>query len=143
MSKIFFDHLNQVIKDKKPNYWKSLSDVDKKTWNTFMMNRYLSMNPEWIVIVDLFQKYNHTLDDELCYIVYANYIPKGKQFLRYIKRDKDGTNKELIKYISEYYECSLKEAEDYMGILSKEELEIMLDQFGLEKRTITKLLKGK
>ena len=101
------------------------------------------MNPEWIVIVDLFQKYNHTLDNELCYIVYANYIPKGKQFLKYIKRDKDATNKELIKYISEYYECSLKEAEDYMNILNKPELEIMLDQFGLEKRTITKLLKGK
>lgn len=143
MSKTFFDHLNQVIKDKKPNYWPSISDADKKTWNTFMMNRYLSMNPEWIVIVDLFQKYNHTLDNELCYIVYANYIPKGKQFLRYIKKDKNTTNKELIKYVSEYYECSLKEAEDYLEILSKNELEIILDQFGMEKRTITTLLKGK
>ena len=101
------------------------------------------MNPEWIVMVDLFQKYNHTLDNELCYIIYVNYIPKGKPFLRYIKRDKDGTNKELIKYISEYYECSIKEADDYMEILPKVDLEIILDQFGLEKRTITKLLKGK
>jgi len=143
MSKTFFDHLNQVIKDKKSNYWQKLAEQDKKTWNTFMMNRYLSMNPEWIVMVDLFQKYNHTLDNELCYIIYANYIPKGKPFLRYIKRDKDGTNKELIKYISEYYECSIKEADDYMEILPKADLEIMLDQFGLEKRTITKLLKGK
>jgi len=143
MSKTFFDHLNQVIKDKKSNYWQKLAEQDKKTWNTFMMNRYLSMNPEWIVMVDLFQKYNHTLDNELCYIIYVNYIPKGKPFLRYIKRDKDGTNKELIKYISEYYECSIKEADDYMEILPKADLEIMLDQFGLEKRTITKLLKGK
>lgn len=143
MPKIFFDHLNQIIKDKKPNYWKSLSSEDKKTWNTFMINRYLSMNPEWIIIVDLFQKYNHFLDNKLCYIVYANYIPKGKSFLKYIKRDKDGTNKELYKYISKYYECSLKEAKDYINILSKEELETILEQFGLEKRTITKLLKGK
>lgn len=101
------------------------------------------MNPEWIVIVDIFQKYNHTLDNELCYIFYANYIPKGKQFLRYIKRDKDENNKELIKYIAEYFECSLKEAEDYMDILPKSELEVMLEQFGLEKRKITTLLKGK
>ena len=141
MSKTFFDHLNQVIKDKKPNYWKSLSEADKKTWNTFMMNRYLSMSPEFIGIVDLLQKYNHTLSDEMAYNLYAFYIPKSNKFLRYIKKDKSDNNKELIGYISEYYECSLKEAKDYLDILTKEQLYIILDQFGLEKKTIKKLLK--
>lgn len=141
MSNTFFDHLNQIIKYKKVNYWNNLSEEDRSTWNTFMMNRYLSMNLNWTVVVDFFQKYNHTLSDRLSYILYVNYIPKTNIFLKYIKKDKSDKNGELIKYISKYYLCSLSEASEYLYLLSKEDLNKILEDFGLDKKLISKLLK--
>lgn len=141
MSKTFFDHLNQIVKYKKTNYWNNLSEEDRKTWNTFMMNRYLSMNLNWTVVVDFFQKYNHALSDRLSYILYVNYIPKTNIFLKYIKKDKSEKNSEIIKYISKYYLCSLSEASEYLYLLSKEDLNKILEDFGLDKKLISKLLK--
>jgi hypothetical protein len=141
MSKQFFDHLNQIIKYKKPGYWESLTEEDKKSWNTYMINRYFSMNTDFIEIVDIFQKYNHSLDNKLSYILYNEYIPKSNVFLKYLKKDKSISNKEIIEYIQQYYECSLKEAKDYFKLLSIENIEIILQQFGLENKQIKKLLK--
>jgi len=106
-----------------------------------MINRYFSMNTDFIEIVDIFQKYNHSLDNKLSYILYNEYIPKSNVFLKYLKKDKSISNKEIIEYIQQYYECSLKEAKDYFKLLSIENIEIILQQFGLENKQIKKLLK--
>lgn len=141
MSKQFFDHINQILKYKKPGYWENLTEEDKKSWNTYMINRYFSMNTNFIELVDIFQKYNHLLDNKLSYMLYNEIIPKSNIFLKYIKKDKSISNKEIIEYIQQYYECSLKEAKDYFKLLSIENIEIILQQFGLENKQIKKLLK--
>lgn len=141
-TKNFFDHLNAVIKFQDKNYWKTLSADDKKSWNTYMMMRYLSMNPYWTELIDLIQPYAHSLRDEDVYKVLLLIIPKGRTFIRYIKRDKKtDIQQELIDKTMIVFECSSKEAEDYITIMNKHQLEEMLDLFGLDKKRITKLLK--
>ena len=56
--KSLFDHINQVTSIQNKTYWKRISDEDKKTWSNFMVNRFLSMNSNWIELVNEVQQYD-------------------------------------------------------------------------------------
>ena len=119
------------MKIQSKNYWSTLSEEERKTWSTFMINRYLSMDYNLIEIVDIFQKYTPQLSNEMVYRLYAGIVPKSNKFLRYIKRDsKDKIDKDNIEKISIYYGCSLSEAEQYCEILTKEEIKQITKMFG-------------
>jgi len=130
MPKTFFDHLNQVLKVQNKNYWSTLEEPDKKTWNTYMMLRYLSMNPDWIEIISIIQPYCQSLDSEFVYKLLISFIPKGKSFIKYIKKDiKDNDLSKSIKILNSYFKCSSRESIDYINILSEEELNNILNLF--------------
>ena len=84
--KSLFDHINQITTVQNPNYWDEISDEDKKSWSNYMVNRFLSMKPEWIELVNELQKYN--LKPKELYKLYTNVLPKGKQWLKYTKGKK-------------------------------------------------------
>jgi len=54
-AKSLFDHLSGIT-DKKVS-WDSLSEVDRKSFSPYMVNRFLSMNMDFIELVNEFQKY--------------------------------------------------------------------------------------
>jgi hypothetical protein len=113
-----FDHLKAIyLEPYNPKYFDDLSDTDKKTFSTYMINRYLSMNPEWLFITNYVQQYSFEMPSEALYKVYANYIPKGRTFLKWVKGRKEKKyNKELIELISSYYEVSQNQAVSYITI---------------------------
>ena len=134
------DWLNQVMIHKKP--WDSFSEEDHKSFNTFIINRFLSMNKDWIEIVNMLQQYTIGMNSKDVYTLYVNLIPKGKQFLRYIKGKKDKKyNKELINILCDYFECSKLEIIQYMDLLSKEQIKNTLVMYGKNKKEIKVLLK--
>ena len=143
-TKTFWDHLNAVIKYQDKHYFDKLSEDDRKSWSTYMMMRYLSMNPDWIELVDLIQPYVHTMRNEDVYKVLLLIIDIGPSWIKYIKKDKKNEfKKELIEKTVKVFECSSKEAEEYISIMDKQALTEMLDMFGLDKRRINSLLKEK
>ena len=85
--KSLFDHVRQVTSVQNPNYWDEISEEDKKSWSNYMVNRFLSMKMDWIEVVNEFQKYN--LKPKELYKLYINVLPKGKQWLRYVKGEND------------------------------------------------------
>ena len=85
-----FDFLNEITYQKSD--WESFSEEDKKAWNSFMINRFLSMNPDYIEFVNIIQKYQY-LTDKQVYTLYKHLIPKRKIFLKYIKGKKDKVDK--------------------------------------------------
>ena len=121
-----FDWLKQITYNKGD--WDSFSDNDKKSWNNYMVHRFLSMNPDYIEVVNIVQKYQY-LTDKQVYNIYKNLIPKRNVFLKYIKGKKDKTSAEDIKYLADYFECSTREVKEYIGIVPKEELANILDNF--------------
>lgn len=144
MSKNFFDHLNQVTKVQDKNYWKTLDEPSRKSWNTYMMLRYLSMNPDWIDTVDILQQYCHSLEDEHVYKLLISYIPKGNRFIRYIKRDKgDDDVNNIVKVLCKYYECSKREAKDIYKILNQETISNIIETVGGDIETKKLRLKKK
>ena len=134
------DWLNQVMIHKKS--WDSFSEEDHKSFNTFIINRFLSMNKDWIEIVNMLQQYTIGMESKDVYTLYINLMPKGKRFLKYIKGKKDKKyNKELIKILCDYFECSKLEVTQYMDFLSKEQLKNTLTMYGKNKKEIKTLLK--
>ena len=135
--------INQVLVHKTP--WENFDESEQKTFNTFIINRWLSMDKEFIEIVNFFQKYSiGLLEPKDTYKWYCDILPKGKRFNRYIKGKKQlRYDKELISVVCKHYEASKKECVDYIELLSKENLISTLELYGKDKKQIKKLLKGK
>ena len=109
--KSLFDHINQITAVQNPNYWKELSDEDKKSWSNYMTHRFLSMKMEWVELVNELQKYN--LQPKELYELYINVLPKGKQWLKYIKgRNQMDHPSWLINIVANHEQVSKKEAYD-------------------------------
>ena len=109
--KSLFDHINQITKVQNPKYWEQISEEDKKTWSNYMVNRFLSMKPEWIELVNELQKYN--LQPKELYKLYTNVLPKGKQWLKYIKgRNQMEYPNWLINIVANHMDVSKREAYD-------------------------------
>jgi len=138
-----FDWINQINYEKKS--WNSFSNVEKKTFSTFIINRWLSMDGDLIEIVNYFQKYSiGLLEPKDVYRWYCDMIPRKKRFNKYIKAKKGMKyNKDLIDIMCKHYETSKKECMDYIEILSKGDIEELLKLYGKDKKEIKKLLKGK
>ena len=141
--KSLFDHITQITKVQNPKYWEQTSEEDKKTWSNYMVNRFLSMKPEWIELVNELQKYN--LEPKELYKLYTNVLPKGKRWLKYTKgRNQMDYPNWLINIVTNHMKISKKEAYDaiemYMltegGMLELREICV---KWGIEPKKIEAL----
>jgi hypothetical protein len=134
-----FDWLNQITYDKQP--WNSFTEEDKKSFEPYMIHRFLSMNPEYIEFVNLVQTFPYT-DKEKIYNIYLYMIPRKKMFLKYIKSSTKKKQEKLLGYIASYYECSLGEANEYIDILRENGVKDILNKMGVDEKEQKKLLKN-
>ena len=143
--KKLFDHLNALTAEQDPNYFKKLTEEDIKSWSNFMINRFLSMKPEWIELIASIQPLSQTLEPEQMYKLYINILPKGKQYLKYTKgKAEDKYEQFLIDLIKKEYDCSERQANDYVEVLyasreGRENIQYICERYGLTKKEISKL----
>ena len=79
-----FDHLANITWKKTD--WNTLDEASQKTFSPYLINRWLSMNPNYIEIVDMFQQYTiGPLSKKHVYQLYLDFLPKQKSFNKYIK----------------------------------------------------------
>ena len=135
------DWMNQLLVHKK--HWNDFTEDEQKKFSPFIINRWLSMDKEFIEIVNVFQKYAiGTLEPREVYKWYCNILPKGKRFNKYIKGKREKKcNKELVEIISRHFECSKLQVQEYIELIDKEELKSILEMYGLDKKTIKRLCK--
>lgn len=140
-AKSLFEHLSG-IKEKKVK-WDTLSEMDKKSFEPYMINRFLSMNIDLLPIINILQKYTiGDLTPKEVYKLYLDFLPKEKSFDKYIKgKSEDKHNKELLKYLSMWYGVSQREAVDYLELLPKEEVLKIVMKYGKTEKEAKKLLK--
>ena len=136
-----FDHLGNITWKKTP--WETLDEASQKSISPYLINRWLSMNPDYIEIVDMFQQYTiGPLSKKHVYQLYFDFLPKQKTFNKYIKGKKAGKyNKDLVKFIAGHYEVAKSEAEEYIGLLDKGEIISMLKKYGKTEKEAKSLLK--
>lgn len=133
-SKTLFDHINAIKTGKDPSYWSTLDESDKKTWNTYMVNRFLSMNQKLIEPISELQMYTH-LEPKDVYKLYASLFPRDPKFYRYIKANKaEKYDKQDIQMLIDHFEVSEREVLDYLEILDtpegKEILRALREEYG-------------
>ena len=135
------DWMNQLLVHKK--HWNDFSEDEQKKFSPFIINRWLSMDKEFIEIVNVFQKYSiGTLEPREVYKWYCDVLPRGKRFNKYIKGKRDKKyNKELVDIISKHFECSKLQVQEYLELIDKEELKSILEMYGLDKKTMKRLCK--
>jgi len=122
------------------------TDSDWKAYSVYMVNKWLSMNPDVTEIINFTQKY-YSLDRKVHYRMLSDILPRQKIFSKYIKGKKvDKYNAELVALISKHYEVSKSEAKDYIDIFKYSSdgisnLTEVVEQYGKTKKEIKKLLK--
>jgi hypothetical protein len=126
--------------------WDSFSDTDKKSFNSYIINRWLSMDKDFIELVNYFQKYviggKETVGSRELYKFYINVLPKGKRFNKYIKGKLDKKyDSELIDMICKHFECSKLQSKEILQLIDKEELKEILGMYGLDNKKIRKFIK--
>ena len=134
-----FDWLNQILLHKKD--WKDFSETEQKTFNTFMINRFLSMSEDFVDAVNICQEHTFQMEDKDVYNLYKNLIPKQKKFLRYIKGKKDKYPKKLLQFLAEHFQVSQREIIKYMSLLTKQDIEYLGKYYGKNKKQIKEMIK--
>jgi len=144
-AKKLFDHLNAITAEQDPKYFDKLSEEDLKSWSNFMINRFLSMKPEWVELIATLLPLTQTLQPKEMYKLYISVIPKGKQYLKYTKgKSEDKYEEFLIDLIKKDFQCSEKEALEYIEVLystreGRENIKYICEKYGTDKKQITKL----
>jgi len=133
-----FNWLNEVTIKKSPSSQFSQEDWDG--WNSYMVHRFLSMNISYIDVVNAAQKFQPT-DKIGIYNFYKDFLPKKKVWNKYIKNKNKKDSKELLKIIANYLELGINEANSYIPLLNKGEINNILKRIGLEEKEIKKLVK--
>jgi hypothetical protein len=121
----------------------SYNSFEEKSWenfNAYMVHRFVSMYEGYIDIANIAQRF-HPTDKRGIYNFYCEMLPKKKMFLRYIKSKIKTSPKEIKQYISNYYKCSLAEANEYIILLNKSDIKIIFDKLGVEIKEQKQLLK--
>jgi len=126
-----FEYLNGMTMDKSELDFSS--DEVSKGYSNYLINRWVSMVDVFVPFVNDANKYD--MPKEVHYEFYKCFLPKRKTFFPYIKKSKDLDLYEK-KYIAHYFEVGLKEAEQYINIMSEDEVKEILDiyKYGKNQR---------
>ncbi len=111
-----FDFLNSISFNKD----NLLDSLEEKEYNAYMINRYLSFEPDTLMYAqEMNQRYYLPQMIQFDFLRFG--IRKKKRFFKYIKKEKE----ENINIVKEYYGYSNKTAREALEILSEDELAYM------------------
>ena len=136
--KNIFDWLKAINTTKPPV--ESFADKDWEVWNSYMVHRFISMNPDYVEIVNYVQDFPPQ-EKRMIYSIYKEFIPKNNKWNKYIKSKVKQPNKDLVNHIRDYFKCSSKEAKEYIYMLDKPEISRILTDRGLDKKELKTLIK--
>jgi hypothetical protein len=133
-----FDWLKEINSTK--SHPDTFTNQDWDIWNSYMVHRFLSMNPEYIELVNEVQSLPPSNKKQI-YSIYREYIPKNNKWSKYVKSSSKEFDKDLVLQLKKHFNVSAREIKDYLKILDKKEVQSILNKQGLEEKEIKKLLK--
>ena len=123
-----FDHLKNLHTKKKN--WDVFNDEEKKNFNVYIINKALSFNPNYLNIVNLVQKYSAgQITQKEIFKIYFSLLPTKFRFYKWIKDKNEKKDKDKMEYLAIHFECSKKEAKDYLSILDKKTINNIIKNY--------------
>ena len=126
-----FDHLNNLTFGKKmPDF---TNEEVSKTYDQFMINKFLSMFQAWVPIIEIANKYK--FPNNIHFILVSSLLPKANvSFNNYIKKKKSNDvfdeQKELLM---KYFEFGTNDLEAALDILTEEQIKNICDKYKFGK----------
>jgi hypothetical protein len=136
--KSIFDWLKHINQYKTPS--SKFTDKDWEVWNSYMIHRFISMNPDYIEVVNYVQELPPQ-EKAMIYNVYKEFIPKNTKWNKYIKSKNKEPNKELVEHLRDHLKCSSKESKEAIAMLDTAEISRILTNRGLDNKEQKLLLK--
>lgn len=138
--KSLFDHVNEIRVGKNPNYFNTLSEEDKKTWSNYMVCRVLSMQSDFVDVINDLQYYQDKLTPEQFYRVCISATPKGKGYFPYIKNSAEKHNKSLLTLMCMHFQDSTRNVAGYMKLISRDDVRAILKKYGYSEDQIEDMM---
>ena len=134
-----FDHIKNL--HTKQRTWDNFNDEEKKSFNVFIINKALSMNPNYLGIVNMVQNFtglNQVLSQKEVFNLYYSLLPTKFRFYKWIKGEKTKKDKEKAEYLATHFKVSTREAYDYLKILDKKTINKIIKNYknGTSKKII-------
>ena len=125
-----FDHIKNLHTKKRR--WEDFNDEEKKSFNVFIINKGLSMNPEYLGIVNMVQNFtglNQILSQKEVFNIYFNLLPNNFRFYKWIKGEKTKKDKEKAEYLAMHFKVSTREAYDYLQLLDRKTINSIIKNY--------------
>ena len=119
-----FDYVNTITATKVNMMRDSENDtLAEKVYEPWLVNKALSYFPDTILHANLMNQYHH-LDKRPQYECLINSIRPKKRFAKWAKN----TSNEDLDLVCAYYKCNRIVGQEYLSLLSSEQLNIMKKQ---------------
>jgi hypothetical protein len=113
-STAFFDVLKDIRTTKQGNLFDVEGSAYENEFSPMMALRFLSMNEELCPLVNSINHIQDSFDKKQIYTLLIELIPKT-QYSQFIKSHKE--HFEYEKDVADYYQCSLKDAREYIKLM--------------------------
>ena len=130
-----FDHIKNLHTKKRR--WEDFNDEEKKSFNVFIINKALSMNPNYLGIVNMVQNFtglNQIISPKEVFNIYFNLLPNNFRFYKWIKGEKTKKDKEKAEYLATHFKVSTREAYDYLQILDRKTVKSIIKNYKNESQ---------
>ena len=125
-----FDHIKNLHTKKRR--WEDFNDEEKKSFNVFIINKVLSMNPNYLGIVNMVQNFtglNQIISPKEVFNIYFNLLPNNFRFYKWIKGEKTKKDKEKAEYLAMHFKVSTREAYDYLQLLDRKTINSIIKNY--------------
>ena len=125
-----FDHIKNLHTKKR--CWEDFNDEEKKSFNVFIINKGLSMNPNYLGIVNMVQNFtglNQIISPKEVFNIYFNLLPTNFRYYKWIKGEKTKKDKEKTEYLAMHFKVSTREAYDYLQILDRKTINSIIKNY--------------
>ena len=130
-----FNILDAMTIDKKQLNFND--DLVKKSYDQYMINRWISMNEELFYIAELLNTTTN-LTDAQHFDLLISTLPKDNFNFRYVKRKKD-INASDKRYIAHYFEIGLHDADEYIRQMDQDDIDEVLKKYKYGKNQMIKI----
>jgi len=141
-----FDHVNHIRKVQSPDYYDKLSDADKKSFNHFMLLRFLSMDRSSIDNISSIAKYQSDIPSRNFYTLCIAITNQSSTYFPYVKSNSKGVTSDLLNLVAKTFEISKSEAKEYCHLYMKDEngvneLKSICKSYGLTDKEVDSIMK--
>ena len=116
-----FEWLKMITVEKRD--WSSFTEEEQSGFNSFIINKALSFNKNYIQVVEMAMLY--PMPPDKLYDFYKDIIPKKPMWNKWVKSNVKWDEDE-IQVLATYFECGTREVKEFFEILSLEEKNVIL-----------------